>query len=581
MRIGSPPSAPSPPFPWSSPSCRWYIERPPATLPRPRALPLVEAGSAVQRPTVPLRKGVAGMKRAAAQSTGRGRWALIPAALIALTGCRTGAAGLPAASQAPIAAARRLTARVTLQPAKPSTAVALSFINPATGWVAVSVPGGPGPVTVLKTVDDGRKWTVAGRLPVRPEGFQFLNPRDGFAATAGPLYVTTDGGRRWSARSPWPVDAHCFVTPSTGVAVADGKVVRTGNGGRTWTPVLAAAGVRFQGMSAPTAREFFVIGSGPAGPVLYRSSDGGTSWSPLFTSVSSPALQSACQADLAQSPYPVPAAHPPAFWEGQMVTFTGPDTGWIRLFDGSYLSTLYARTANEGRTWGYAWGQLRLRHGLQCRRRRAPGGRFRGRIRCLAGCRAGHPTLSRRRPELQQHAPALRGGHPGGGAGRRLRQRPPGLSGHGGRHLRDSERRRRLAAPLAPEPGAAGDGQPPRRRPQVRGARQSAHRALDHPRRRAGLDASLPLFLPHHGHGSAGGRGRLGLCRGALLITADGGRSWHRVPARFPSLKPFVPSPVVVMASSRYGWDLVPRFTAGPRPSYAPTLYVTTDGGRS
>ena len=124
-----------------------------------------------------------------------------------------------------------------------------SFVDRDTGYVYVQAFAGMGSAHwVLKTTDGGRQWSthalpVPGALtlyPFRPPSLAFVTARRGvFAAGAGLLLVTQDGGQSWQQPPSGTTQNFYDVTWAdslTARAVADsGVVVTTTDGGYTWT----------------------------------------------------------------------------------------------------------------------------------------------------------------------------------------------------------------------------------------------------------------------------------------------------------------------------------------------------------
>ncbi len=203
----------------------------------------------------------------------------------------------------------------------------LQFRGARQGWLLAG--GGPTGSFVFGSTDRGRHWTA---LPLPRWAFalgvSFPSAHTGYvtlgSGTSSGLWRTTDGGRRWTSVWPAaPVDDGVHATSLAGQghlawAAAAGRFLRSPDGGATWTAAapppgfvqtLAAAGRRVYaltvGQRGTTRLERFA-GVGwsartlPAGGVpsalaataggtlwlasahtLYRSMDGGTTWTPL------------------------------------------------------------------------------------------------------------------------------------------------------------------------------------------------------------------------------------------------------------------------------------------------------------
>ena len=162
--------------------------------------------------------------------------------------------------------------------------------------------------TYLRTTDGGKTWR-AGRVP-DAEGLDFRDVDAFDADTAfllsigegdkSRIYKTTDGGLHWTLqfRNKRPeafFDCMAFWDRSRGVAVSDpvgGRflIIQTEDGGRTWSEADAARMPRArpgEGAFAASGTCVAVGGAsdvwfgtgGPEGARVFRSTDGGRSWS--------------------------------------------------------------------------------------------------------------------------------------------------------------------------------------------------------------------------------------------------------------------------------------------------------------
>jgi photosystem II stability/assembly factor-like uncharacterized protein len=159
---------------------------------------------------------------------------------------------------------------------------------------------------ILKSTDGGTTWTQLGaatfvglriaRIAVTPGTANRV-----FAATGGGLYRSTDGGTTWTRMTGTPLTAATDVTidPSTATTVVasfwGGTIYRSTNAGAgapTWTQLaggLPTTGVTrvALGRAPSNSLVLFALTAGPwnANPALaylvnglYRSTDGGTTW---------------------------------------------------------------------------------------------------------------------------------------------------------------------------------------------------------------------------------------------------------------------------------------------------------------
>ncbi|HEX8355548.1 MAG TPA: hypothetical protein VF611_21760, partial [Pyrinomonadaceae bacterium] len=178
----------------------------------------------------------------------------------------------------------------------------VSAVSSRVAWV--SGAGG----TYARTTDGGRTWR-AGQVPGAAEldfrDVDAFDARTAYLLAIGEgersrIYKTTDGGRRWTLqfqnrRAGAFYDCMAFWDARRGIAMSDpvgGRffVVRTEDGGRTWKEIdpagmppsladeggFAASGTCVAVGGASDA--WFGTG-GPAGPRVFRSTDGGRTWS--------------------------------------------------------------------------------------------------------------------------------------------------------------------------------------------------------------------------------------------------------------------------------------------------------------
>lgn len=178
----------------------------------------------------------------------------------------------------------------------------VSAVNRRVAWA--SGAGG----TYARTVDGGRTWR-AGRVPGAAElDFRDVDAFDAQTAyllaigegERSRIYKTNDGGRNWTLqfqnRRPAAFyDCMAFWDGARGLAVSDpveGRFlgVRTEDGGRTWEEIDAAGmppALEGEGGFAASGTCVAVSGrseawfgtGGPAGGRVFRSTDGGRTWS--------------------------------------------------------------------------------------------------------------------------------------------------------------------------------------------------------------------------------------------------------------------------------------------------------------
>lgn len=174
--------------------------------------------------------------------------------------------------------------------AGPAPALAsVQFVSAERGWAA-------GAGRILATSDGGRTWQRQYDGPAQLYEADFVDAAHGWAAGPGSLLGTADGGATWTPLSDpcGAIDSVHFVTPEVGYAVAGGSQVRidggvpaavdggdllmTTDGGRAWHTVPGAPAQVESVCFATTADGFL----GTAGKI-WRSTDGGRQWAVSFT----------------------------------------------------------------------------------------------------------------------------------------------------------------------------------------------------------------------------------------------------------------------------------------------------------
>ena len=175
---------------------------------------------------------------------------------------------------------------------------------------AGGTPIGPGPASCLfVSDDDGGSWRDLGAGRLVDPTFASVDPSYGWAheqfPSGGPLYATTDGGNSWTAQTnPFPTEtplvyraqalangggyALCFAVAND--IGQDWTLVRAGTPGTT---VLyrgrASPATSLQGLLDDYVQGFSMTASGDGliwgSDGLYRTADGGSSWSTVPTTV--------------------------------------------------------------------------------------------------------------------------------------------------------------------------------------------------------------------------------------------------------------------------------------------------------
>ncbi|MCL8208205.1 MAG: hypothetical protein K6V97_09075 [Actinomycetia bacterium] len=246
-----------------------------------------------------------------------------PAAFAALAVTADGwVAAVPASSGTVIAGSPDAGATWTRLADLSDTVTALAFPTPSVGYALARPPAGGPPEnhTLLRTADGGRTWTPVFRGAVVQ--VQFLSANQGYALALGSpapaLLATRDGGRSWTAVGVLPatngvVDARmAWSDPRVGWVLlasepgagSQAKVLyRTVDGGRTWT--LAAASGPMAGMTTarPSGAGTLPMGGYVSGLAVFdardarialarggawATADGGRTWTPVWTATFPP-----------------------------------------------------------------------------------------------------------------------------------------------------------------------------------------------------------------------------------------------------------------------------------------------------
>jgi photosystem II stability/assembly factor-like uncharacterized protein len=172
---------------------------------------------------------------------------------------------------------------------------AIQFAGDGHGWAA-------GAGRILATSDGGRTWTRQYAGPAVLNQVDFTGTADGWAVGPGALLRTVNGGERWTALAEPRLSGHClsvssvhFVSPVLGYAIAGytsagstsagstggsaaGQLLRTTDGGVSWQqPAGAPAGA--QAVCFSTAQDGYLGAPGR----IWRTTDAGASWSLAFT----------------------------------------------------------------------------------------------------------------------------------------------------------------------------------------------------------------------------------------------------------------------------------------------------------
>ena len=181
----------------------------------------------------------------------------------------------------------------------------IHFLNASTGWVTGTVLL-PGLAWLYVSHDGGSTWNrqtlplppgvPPAQLLLRPPMFfsatdgilpvSFSNNETGIAAV---IYTTHDGGTTWQATTPVPValSAVDFLDMQHGW-VTDGSILyATSNGGHHWTKIVP--GTSFKHITQldfiSSTVGWAIGGQGTGAPFLFKTVDGGLTWTPITSAV--------------------------------------------------------------------------------------------------------------------------------------------------------------------------------------------------------------------------------------------------------------------------------------------------------
>lgn len=242
----------------------------------------------------------------------------------------------------------------------------LQFVTPGDGWcISIGAAAGSEGVFLWRTTDGGQHWRQTltnspniGAHNELPFGCDKLVGFDstrlgwaGFHCAGGPapLYRSVDGGARWTsvdlARPPGSLDdgdgfigipvlngadgAVGFRVDGSSPAAATTLVYRSSDGGTTWQPVTPPGPRTYQCVDTVTATSWRLI----AGDQLVVTDDAGRTWH--TTTMNQNFGQLACGG---------------AEFGGPEVDFTGEGIGWITYARSPVPTTLW-RTTDGGTTW--------------------------------------------------------------------------------------------------------------------------------------------------------------------------------------------------------------------------------------
>ncbi len=236
----------------------------------------------------------------------------------------------------------------------------IHFIDDSLGWAA----GGPGG-SIYRTTDAGDSWELQFTSSSYLRSIEFLDEQNGFSGSLnGQLYRTTNGGETWEDiaenidQQPEGICGLSAPDANTvygcGIWSGPAFVIRSVNGGDDWTYIdMSAYASRLVDIHFITPLIGFVTGTAAetseGGIVLYTA-DGGSTWSPKFTTNTT--------SDIIWKIQQLDDTH----WYGSV--FSEPvndDTRMLRSTDGGMTWTMH--TVSDSYTYIEVIGFINPEHG--------------------------------------------------------------------------------------------------------------------------------------------------------------------------------------------------------------------------
>jgi len=232
----------------------------------------------------------------------------------------------------------------------------IEFVSAETGWVV-------GPDFVLGTITGGRDWEVQLDPHQTLLGSDFLDAQHGWVVGISTLFRTDNGGASWQAlgEPSLPLWSVHFVSPLIGWGVigdndviwspeengfdappADGQLVMTTDGGETWHELNGPSNVESVCFANASQGWLGVPGA------VYRSTDGGASWTQAFAEPEVDGVPSA------EDTF-VECASPPSVWvyfhsRGAALSHQG--YAGVASVDGRHWQVVLDEPYTESERWG-------------------------------------------------------------------------------------------------------------------------------------------------------------------------------------------------------------------------------------
>lgn len=175
----------------------------------------------------------------------------------------------------------------------------IQFVNDNVGYLTGTITDFTGTTSQMyKTTDGGMNWVLIKEMDIEGQSFhdiEFVSETYGYIGTQstnndGVLLVTDDSGQTlyWVTGIPAEegIRSVDFVNSNIGYVVTNqGNAYKTDNGSQFWTAVSSpASNSEFIKIIAIASNEIFAIVNNAGTDILYRSTNGGSSWSNVYYS---------------------------------------------------------------------------------------------------------------------------------------------------------------------------------------------------------------------------------------------------------------------------------------------------------
>jgi photosystem II stability/assembly factor-like uncharacterized protein len=165
----------------------------------------------------------------------------------------------------------------------------IAYATPELGVIAAD-----NPPRILSTSDGGSSWTEVEQLDHDARDVGFFGTDLGLLMThTREFYASGDAGKSWSLLSPGDGSrefrAAEFVDGSSYLAVGqNGVIERTDDRGRTWNELSTGHRKHFIDIAFPSSRSGVALAAESDDPRLFRSTDGGVTWTETAAPIDTP-----------------------------------------------------------------------------------------------------------------------------------------------------------------------------------------------------------------------------------------------------------------------------------------------------